>query len=180
MTEKTMTRVEFVTALAVLQAGIGREFTKQQNEAFWECLKDLPAESLKYAVKRYLCEVCSGFPSIADLRKFAAEHQNGLQDLAGEAWESATKAVRRFGSYRKVDGMDSLDNRTRMAIEHCGGWNWLCDVSADNRSILSAQFRRAYDAMSERENVQERLPVELRPQRKNPALELSKNLRIAE
>lgn len=158
-----MNRTEFAQVMGVLTAGIGRPFKKEVLNVWYECLRDLPQHALRAAVIRWLSECDSGFPSIAALRRMACEASHGRLKSAAEAWDHVIDAVRRHGYYAKEAGMASLGETERQAVDAAGGWCWLCDVTNDNRQTMSAQFRKAYEAISERKSADRSLPDGLRP-----------------
>lgn len=158
-----MTLEEFNLGINVLQAGIGRTFDEGQLRAFWMCLEDLTVEQFNHAVKRYLCQVDSGFPSISKLREFAFEQSHGKSPISAEAWGDVLRSVRRHGSYDKLGGLNSLSALSRQALNGIGGWEWACDCGVDNRQTMAAQFRMSYESLSNAEDVTLRLPDEIRP-----------------
>jgi len=156
-------RSEFAGVLLLLESGTGHKFDKQSVEAWFVALEDLPLEAFKAGVKRCLQEHEGGFPAIGTVRRFAFEYLDGLPDLSSEAFERAIEAVRRYGSYGATEAKEALDDRTWTAIKRCGGWNWLCEVTPDNRTTIAAQFRKAYESMTERETSQRQLSEDVRP-----------------
>jgi hypothetical protein len=156
-----MTKLEFSVCMAVLTSGIGRSFDNPQKEAWYASLHDLPLDTMKYAVSRWLSERDSSFPTIAAIRQFATEESNGQRLTWVESWSSVLDAVRKYGHYQVAQGEDSLDRLTRSALNGIGGFRAVCD--SDQTSVLAGQFRRAYEALRERVETRERLPTELRP-----------------
>ena len=147
----------------MLEAGTGHKFDHMAIETWFQSVVDLDANSFYAGVKRCLQEHEGGFPAIGMIRRFAFEYLDGLPDLSSEAFERAIEAVRRFGSYGATDAKEALDDRTWTAIKRCGGWNWLCEVTPDNRTTIAAQFRKAYESMTERETSQRQLSEDVRP-----------------
>ena len=157
-----MTRPEFAEAMAYLQAGIGREFSAVQLEVWFDTLGQLQRDDVGYAVRRYLAEAKSAFPMPAQLLEFAAERRYGETLDHGAAFANVMKAVREFGSYQPDKGMVALDAATQAAVRACGGFLWFCEMEANNRSTMAAQFRMAYQQTQEKHERDRRLPKELR------------------
>lgn len=158
-----MTRNEFAPIMAYLQAGIGREFTAATMEVWFDVLGHLDPSDFRYAVKRYLAEQTSGFPTPAHLLRFASDRFHGETLDHGQAFAAVMKAVREFGSYQVAEGMASLAPEIQAAVRASGGFPWFCEMDAESRSTMAAQFRMAYQHAAERHERDRRLPEELRP-----------------
>lgn len=158
-----MTRHQFAQLLAFLQAGIGREFSDIQQEVWYSTLQHLDAADFGYAVQRYVAEGKSAFPMPAQLLEYAAHRQHGETLDHGAAFANVMKAVRECGSYQPDKGMVSLDTATQAAVRACGGFLWFCEMEANNRSTMAAQFRMAYQQAQEKHERDRRLPEHLRP-----------------
>ena len=156
-----MTSDEFAVGMGYLTAGIGREFSQEQCAVWFDCLRDLTAAQFQHAVRRWLSESDSGFPSIAAIRQYAVEATNGQRLTAPEAWSRVLAAVRKFGHYQAAEADKVFDDVTRRALRGIGGFLTVCD--SEEISILSGQFRRAYESLSERAEQHARLPEALRP-----------------
>ena len=158
-----MTRQQFAQSLAYLQAGIGREFSDIQQEVWYATLQHLDAADFGYAVQRYVAEGKSAFPMPAQLLEYAAQRQHGETLDHGAAFANVMKAVRECGSYQPDKGMATLDAATQAAVRACGGFLWFCEMEADTRSTMAAQFRMAYQQAQEKHERDRRLPEHLRP-----------------
>lgn len=158
-----MTRPEFAEAVAFLQSGIGREFSANQLEVWYATLQHLDAADFAYAVQRYVAEGKSAFPMPSQLLEYAAQRQHGESLDHGAAFANVMKAVRECGSYQPGKGMASLDTMTQAAVRACGGFLWFCEMEADNRATMAAQFRMAYQQFQEKHERDRRLPEHLRP-----------------
>lgn len=162
-----MTRNEFAVALAVLEAGIGKSLSGKQLEVWFNCLSDLPIESLETAITRYLCEG-DDWPSIAKIRKLAGAAMHGECILFGESFDRMISAVRHFGFYDEQKARENLDDLTWRTIKSLGGWEAVCDSPTDQRSTLRAQFRMVYESLRDREEKHRALPEAVRPRIENP------------
>jgi hypothetical protein len=158
-----MNECEFESIMDVLTAGIGRPFTEQQLEVWFGCLRDLTVPVLQTAVKRWLCERASGFPSIAELRRMAAEVEYGSLPTSGEAWERVLDAVRLFGYVRTIEARGMLGELIWRSLGGDGGWDSLC--ASEEISIQAGQFRRSYEALADRVVTRLALPEDVRPRR---------------
>lgn len=160
-----MTRDEFFKGYAYLRAGVDnpREVSKETLEVWFDVLRDLTFEQFKTGCRRFLQQEASAFPTVAQIRRFAVESDQGQLDTAQAAFETLRKAVRSFGRDMKARGLASLDPLTRKALEGCGGWEWACELTIENRQAFYAQFRNSFQAASEQVNQQRVLTEDVRP-----------------
>jgi len=157
-----MDRPEFARLMAGLASTTHKTYDAPEIEFWFAALSDVPDEALRQAFFR-CAATGDDWPSVAKLRALADEQSHGQHLTAGEAFARLRAAVRRYGSYQPEEGMASLDEVTRRALSACGGWPWACEVSAQNRQVLAAQFSRAYESIITREQEHRRTPEHLRP-----------------
>lgn len=98
-------------------------------------------------------------PTIADLRRMAAEVRNGDLPDWGEGWQQVTKAIRQYGSYNPQAALESMDDLTRRCVERLGFVN-LC--MSTNEAADRANFRMIYEQLAERQNKENLLPGSLK------------------
>lgn len=161
-----MNQVEFSGVMAALQEGIGRVFTDGQVSVWWDCTKDLDGRAFVVACKRWLCEVNSGFPSIAMIRQFALEHNQGQPETAADAWGRVHAAIGRLGYMRVKEARETLGETIWRVLGGAAGWDRLCE--SENIAIDKGQFRMAYESLIERETKRAALPDDVRPQQALP------------
>lgn len=143
-----MNAAEFAHGLAVLEKGFGKELDSGQRDVWFGLLKDLPAGHFQKACARAVQSVESNWlPSIATLRKFCMESQEGLMASPEQAWARLTKAMRCIGY--TLNEQQSARVRTHLGetlwqtVAAMGGWNRLCGMD-DPRTTLYAQFREGW------------------------------------
>lgn len=158
-----MNRVEFGKAIAYLTGGIGKALTADQLEVYFDCLSDLPFDSLMIAAKRVLMNHrWASFPSIAELREAASETMRGrVSELApAEAWEMAWKAVARIdpevvGSFdRATAGLPKVVVDSMKAF----GVFPLC-CGSDPVGVVRGQFLKIYEQLAARDKRAALLPA---------------------
>lgn len=97
-----MNATEFATEISWLETAIGKPLAEGQREhdarqtVYFECLGDLSISAFRVAVRRCALErKYQSFPSIAELREFALDSQEGtVKRLSGsDAWGIAMRAV---------------------------------------------------------------------------------------
>jgi hypothetical protein len=117
---------------------------KGTAEAYAIALADLSLEEAHRAVVELL-GTSKFWPTIAEIRELVARHRTGLPD-AETAWaivvrsaEAANAEISTRGSYQRVPFGCELIERAVAVI----GWERI--RSGEDRSILSAQFRKLYE-----------------------------------
>jgi hypothetical protein len=159
-----MTKDEFLEIGYVLSASCGKEMPEQQARVYYELLRHLDPELLRLAVLRAVAESqYPVIPPVGVLLKIAQELASGPRMLAIEAWDALRRAIARYGYNRGDDALASLPPAVAR-VARALGWQSICDCV--NTEVLRAQFTKAYDQMSERDEVVQRLPEPLRRQAK--------------
>lgn len=121
---------------------------------WYSLLKDIPYNVLNAAIQKYM--LSNKFPpTIADLRELAISVQQGELPDWGDAWEQVTLAIRRYGSYRAGEALESLSPLARKTVERLG-YMQLC--ASENIAADRANFRMIYETLAEREKKQAQLP----------------------
>ena len=98
-------------------------------------------------------------PSIADIREMAVTVVEGDTPDYGEAWGEVQRAIKRYGTFRPEEALNSMSPLTRMAAERIGFIN-IC--ISENPVADRAQFERVYKSLAERERKDKQLTRELR------------------
>lgn len=154
---------EMAKIAAYISAAIGKPILKPQLEVYFDALKDLPADVVQQAAKRAVQEQqYPVIPLIGVLRKFASEAVNGQLPSWSEEWQTVIKAISRYGIYRKSEAMQSLSPLTADVVRSLG-WDVLCDIHTEDRSVVAGQFRMAYESRAARDSNQKALSEDVRP-----------------
>lgn len=94
-------------------------------------------------------------PSIAEIREKCANRLCPMVTDWGEAWEEVQGAIRRYGSYREVEALESLSRLTAVVVRRMGFLN-LCQ--SDNPIADRAHFQRIYEGLLAKERCLAQLP----------------------
>ena len=152
-----MTKEEFLIFAAAMKTYYPRENilpNKQAMELWHKQLEDIPYKVLETALNQWIATE-KWSPCIADLREKAALLMGGQESDWGKAWESVLTAIRRFGRYRPMEAVESLDEITRECVERLGFMN-LCN--SDNINVDRGNFRMIYETLAERKKRDEQTP----------------------
>lgn len=153
-----MTKAEFVSIMAVLEAGVGKKIPALQAAVYFDLLGDLPVGALQVAAKRALVEAqYPGLPPIGVLRRLAVEATRPPSLTWGEAWELSSRAIQKYGYTKEAEGLATLPLTVRRAVE-CLGWQAVCDCDKDRTETLRAQFRGIYESLDGRKQRAALLP----------------------
>jgi len=124
-----MTKEEFLNAMAILSASVGREVPKPQATVWYQLVSDLTAEQFQAGILETLrTNTFAGLPPIGLIRQNAIGKQPAEQDRSLLAWDRVLEAIREHGGYQTVK-FDDL--AIHAAIRSCGGWVALCEQETE-------------------------------------------------
>ena len=155
-----MKREEFKILCKGLKAVYTQETFLPDADAFniwFALLGDLEYPVLNAAIQKYM--LTNKFPpTIADLREMATTISTGEIADWGEGWEKVLNAIRRFGSYRETEALQTMDDFTKTCVKRLG-WRNLC--MSENINVERANFRMIYEQLASRAKKETLLPVSL-------------------
>lgn len=120
-------------------------------------LGDLDYNIANIAIQKYMLNGKYP-PTIADIRELATAVKTGDIPLWSDGWEETLRAIRKYGSYRENEALESMSEITRMTVQRLGFRN-IC--MSDNITAERANFRDIYNELAERKQREVRLPVNL-------------------
>lgn len=131
--------------------------SKESMQLWHKQLEDIPYKVAEAGLNKWVA-TNKWSPSIADIREMAISvTQKGLPQW-GEAWQEVCTAIRRYGSYRVGEALNSLSPLARQATQQIGFMN-LC--MSENPATDRANFRMIYERLAEREKMNKQLPKPL-------------------
>lgn len=155
-----MTRDEFKILVKGMKAIYSQPTFIPDQDAFnmWFALMgDLPYEVCNVAIQKYM--LTNKFPpTVAEIREMCAGVVNGDPLTWGESWERALNAVRKYGSYNKMEALNSLDPLTRKCVESVG-YMELC--MSENIMVERAHYQKIFEVYSKREQTEKQMPLGL-------------------
>ncbi len=155
-----MTRDEFKILVKGMKAIYSQPTFIPDQDAFnmWFALMgDLPYEVCNVAIQKYM--LTNKFPpTVAEIREMCAGVVNGDPLTWGESWERALNAVRKYGSYNKMEALNSLDPLTRKCVESIG-YMQLC--MSENIMVERAHYQKIFEVYSKREQAEKQMPLGL-------------------
>lgn len=101
-------------------------------------------------------------PSVAEIRQKCAQRLNPIVTDWGEAWGEVQRAIRKYGSYREEEALESLSGLTAVAVRRMGFKN-LC--MSENTVADRAHFQRIYEGMVKEEQNSLQLPEFVRTEK---------------
>lgn len=124
---------------------------------WYSMLQDLDYMVAQAAIQKYM--LTNKFPpTIADIREYSASVTVGEKPLWSDGWEEVLHAIRKFGSYRESEALESMSEITRQAVQRLGFRN-LC--MSENVMTDRANFRMVYEQIADREYTAKQIPVKL-------------------
>ena len=156
-----MTREEFKILVKGMKAVYAQPTFIPDQDAFnmWYALMgDLSYDVCAVAIKKYM--LTNKFPpTVAEIRELASNIVNGDPLTWGESWERALAAVRKYGSYNKMEALNSLDPITRKCVESIG-YMELC--MSENIMVERAHFQKVFEIFAKREQTDKQIPLQLK------------------
>ena len=156
-----MDKKEFSTLAMALRTYYPKEQilpNQQSMELWYRELQDIPYNVAEAGLRKWVA-TNKWSPTIADFREFSAVIQSGDIPDWGEGWEQVISAIRKFGSYRQQEAMDSLDEITRTCVERLGFKN-IC--MSENITHDRANFRMIYEQLADRKKKEKQIPLPLK------------------
>lgn len=156
-----MNKKEFATFAMALRTYYPRENVLPNDKAvelWFMQLADIPYPVAEAGLNKWVT-LNKWSPSIADIREMACEVSQNEFPEWGEAWEEVLYAIRKYGSYRSREALDSLKPLTRKVTERIGFKN-LC--MSENQMADRASFRMIYEHMAERAKREGQMPQQLK------------------
>ena len=127
-------------------------------ELWYNQLQDIPYNVATATLNKWVA-IEKWSPSIADIRQLATEMLNGASKDWGDGWEQVDYAIRRFGTYREAEALETMDEITRQAVKRLGFKN-LC--LSENTQADRANFRMIYEQLAERKEKEAVVPEKLK------------------
>lgn len=156
-----MDKKEFTLFAAALKTYYPREQLLPNNQAmelWYRQLQDIPYQIAEATLNQWVA-TNKWPPTIAEIRETAANIKHGEIPDWGDGWEQVLQAIRKFGSYRIPDAMESFDPITRQCVERLGFRN-IC--MSENISVDRANFRMIYEQLAQRKQKEAQIPFSLK------------------
>ena len=155
-----MDKKEFSTFAMALKTYFPRDNILPNNfamELWYRELQDIPYPVAEAALREYV-HTNKFAPSIAEIRAIAANVQNVPVPDWGEGWEQVLMAIRKYGSYRESEALESMDELTRTCVKRLGFRN-IC--MSENIATDRANFRMIYEQLQERKKKDQQVALPL-------------------
>lgn len=132
----------------------------QAMELWFLQLKDIPYETAQNILNKW-ASTNKWSPSIADIRQMASENLVGTVQEWNEAWHEVRMAIRKFGSYREQEALESMSPMTRKVTEQIG-FHILCMSEEEDMKWYSEQFRKIYTNYAEKAKQDLMIPQQIK------------------
>ena len=131
---------------------------QQAMELWYRELQDIPYQVAEAALRQWV-STNKWSPSIAEIRETASTVQSGSIPDWGDGWEQVIMAIRKYGSYRIPEAMESFDPITRQCVERLGFRN-IC--MSENIAADRANFRMIFEQLAERKQKEQQMALPLK------------------
>lgn len=143
---------EFLSGIKTLCIAYSKEdFDKTKCEVWYGYFKNVDFEVFKKAIKMVTMKE-KFFPSIATL----LEYVNNIEypkNNPEEEFEEVRKAIRRYGSYRVDEAINSLKEPTQRVVRKLGGFSKLCCLTSSELDWVRKDFIDIYKTQTESDEM---------------------------
>lgn len=127
---------------------------------YWDALNDLDFTVAMTAARKIIATLENPFlPMPAVFRKECANMTSPTIPNFADAYKEVIRAISNFGSYRQTEALASLSPLARKTVENMG-WKEIC--LSEEPDVIRGQFRKAYEAIEQRELIDARTPQALK------------------
>jgi len=131
------------------------DLNKLTADIWTSLLEDYPFGEIKLAFKQY-AKMNKFAPQVSDLIGLVEKMRNPTTFLSSEeAWEIASKAVRKFGFHKQSEAFAAFDPKMKRVVKAIGWWN-LC--YSERLDQLKKNFCSLWDNISQSEKEELALP----------------------
>lgn len=146
-----MNRPEFIKAIALVIAAVGKPMPDEMVAAWYLLLRELTAEQLERGIVETLrTHQYAGFPPVGTICVNSiggAGRVVNLETRAVVAWDRVLTAIRVQGGYRSVEFDDPVIHAT---VRNLGGWVQLTDATSEDLSrFIQPRFIKTYSALAQ-------------------------------
>lgn len=135
-----MTKEEFVKAMTFLGNAYSKELSESELTTWYLFMKDYQYGEFLEAIK-HVVKTNKYFPSISEICETIS-----IDDVseAEYQFENVRHAIRKFGSYRQREMLNSLDSYTREILKLIGGLNRVLMATPEQINWLRKEFVAEY------------------------------------
>lgn len=147
-----MNKEQFVKGMTFLAVAYNKEISEEQVSVWYEFFKDETYDNFRAAVKRIIPKK-QFMPSIAELKQEITTFTNPILQLnVDDEWAKVIQAIRKYGYYRSLEALDSLNEYTRQIVMTIG-WYRLC--TSENIEWERKTFKELFN--NKQENLEDAL-----------------------
>ena len=159
-----MKKPDLIKVMGIIAAAYPnmKDITEVQINVWFHSLKDLDIKAVQLAVQQYILEGTFP-PSVAEIRKRAMAVLTPELPEKTEAWEQVMGAIKKFGYARETEALKSMEPVVARAAKSMG-WREICH--SQKPDVVRGQFLRMYESISERQNRDNLIPLEMKEETK--------------
>lgn len=156
-----MNKTDFAKAVMAIKAYYPKENILDNNyatELWYKQLADIPYEVFQAVIMKWVAAE-KWSPTIADIRRMAAEIMLGEIPDWGTAWQEVIRAMGACGRNYPQEAYKMMGELTRDAVSRLG-WTKLCE--SENPAANRANFRDIYNELAEKARRERQIPEKFR------------------
>lgn len=145
-----MNKTSFLKIMKILSSAYNRDFTEDDLTIWYSQFKTENEKVMAQAVKNII-RTSRYMPSIADILNEIRKIQ--IPDLTldyEEEFENVRKAIRKYGSYRTKELMDSLKPKTAETVRRIG-LQRICECEQEKLKFIKNEFQDIFESLQDYE-----------------------------
>jgi len=143
--------------------GENKDDDKMTVNAWHRYLSSYQYEIVQSVVDKIILNKPEWPPTVGEVVREIEDLKAGDKLLPGAAWDKVLKAIRLYGAlYGIQKAMNSLDQRTKLAVRGVGGLTAIAKANDNELNFLKNDFKKEYKAITDKEVKENYLPVGLK------------------
>ena len=139
-----MEKINFIKIMKILSSSYNKDFTSDDLQIWFLQFKNEDFENTYKAVNN-LIRKSKFMPSIADiLHEIKLLENPDLLLNSDEEFDNVRKAIRRYGSYRTKELMESLKPKTAEVVRRIG-LQRICECEQDKIKFIKNEFQEIFE-----------------------------------
>ena len=114
-----MKKEDFLKGMTMMGIAYNKEYNQKELEVWYSMLGDYKVEDFSNAIQT-LIKTLKRVPTIADITEQIAKEKTSNIPTAEDEWQEVLYAVRRYGSYREKEALESLKPYTAKIVGYIG------------------------------------------------------------
>ena len=140
-----MKKEDFLKGMTMMGIAYNKEYNQKELEVWYSMLGDYKVEDFSNAIQT-LIKTLKRVPTIADITEQIAKEKTSNIPTAEDEWQEVLYAVRRYGSYREKEALESLKPYTAKIVGYIGYFR-ICSATSDEQIWNKKNIIEEYNSL---------------------------------